>query len=274
MKKLNIFATAAMLGAMSMSAQAYQLDAGIGYASIDMDTQGDASGFVLGGEYFLEDVDASGVLGEAGFLAKTSDVHLDYVTATFEPAGGGDDIDLTEFNFGINYFFSDVLSVGLDLESEEIDDADELELSDTVLSVGYYVSDNTRVGASYRTGEWESNAGQADTSGMGLEVKTHVDDTYSLYAEYGVETIEMGVDVDITDLSIGGMYYLSETTGIGAEYATQDDEEGGDESATFTLMGEYFINDTSYVQAAYGSTSYDVADDDESELFISYNMRF
>jgi hypothetical protein len=233
----------------------------------------DISGFAVGGEYNFEDVDAgSSPLGEAAFLGKSSDIHLVYSAGTIESAV---DIDLTVLDFGIEYFVTDVISVGLDLNSYELDPGtgDET-ISSTVLSGGYYMSDTTRVGLSLSQGEHEDTS-TTDSSGIGLEIKTLIDDSYSLFAEYETTSFEaFSGDLDIITLNIGGMYYLSQTTGIGAQYSTEDNEIIDDESSTIALNGQYFINDDSYVEASYSTTSYDVDPDDSDLLAISYNMRF
>jgi hypothetical protein len=215
MKKLLL---SLAITAASVSANAYQMEAGVGYADNDF---GDTTSAFF--DYHFEDVDTSkGPLNEANFLSKSSHVGVQYVTHDFVDTIGveGRFVFDSDWTLGVNYanvqpdFGDDVAAYGVTL--------------------GKYVSDHSEV-----------YLGFADTDSDYSESVVTLG-YKSVVNNFGYDTAIATSDGEYA-FNFDGMYYFTKSFGLGAGLVY----DSVSEDTNFTVAASYFFTEGVELEVGY-----------------------
>ena len=268
----------ALLSALSANAVAnsFQNEVGLGLISSESDARDNNTKFIAGIHY-LEAINPSDgtPLGEAAFLSKTSYVEGVYGPITLS-APNYPDVKAAILMVGVKYFVAENLALGLDISKVSFDSTSSTassSVSNRTLSAAYFTSDTTLIKASFSAGD-EKFGSAVDTAAFGLEVKTFINNVFSVYAGVENSTVEaLEGDQETAENVLGGTYYISPQLGVGAEYSTKN-EEGDNDSSEIEINSTLFFKNNTYLETFYSIKSADDSADDATSIGIAYNMRF
>lgn len=275
----TMLVAAAVLCIPTVQAAQYQTEAGILYEATDVDPNDDITIIGIAGTYYFAPIDVKGPLAEAEFLAKASGVGAGYLSADADI--GNTNVDGNGYYLGIKYVVPGPdLVLGLIVDSIDLSGGGaDLESSSTTFQIGKYVSDTALLGFSYMTGT-QSITGQPDNDLGGIEFSGKMltkmnGKAVSLNASFGQESYDYGSGNDGTNtiLSIGGDYYVDDTLGIGAGYATNSGDDSSTEGSTLSFNITKFVTNTTSILFGYETFLADSADD-STTLTLGISARF
>lgn len=263
----------------AVHAAAYQTEAGLIYETTDADSNVDITTIGAAGTYYFAPVNVKGPLAEAEFLAKASGVGAGLLSVDADI--GSTSVDGNGYFVGMRYVVPgpDVV-LGLIVDSLDASGGGvKLESSSTTFQIGKYVSDTALLQFSYLTGNQKisglpkndirsivfSGDWLTETNGKDLKLRL----------SFGQDSYDYnpGSDGTNTILGLDAVYYIDDTLGIGAGFATNSGDDSSTEGSTITFSVNKFLSNTMSVSFGYETFAAD-SGDDSTTLSLGISGRF
>jgi len=281
LKRSMMLATLVMVPTFDVNADfQWQAVGAISRNNIDLGpADGDVDSAVLGGRYYLEEVDTShGPLAEAVFNSQASFVGANWVYTDADDLV--DDLDSDAYTLEGRYVWQ--TSMPLIFEGSWTRETPNFSDIDTyTLGFGAYISPHTEVIFSYRNSDIDDSdapevgeLGFANIDAYGIDFQHHWelshDGTFVLSAGYARIDVEDGEDID--SWRVGSNWFVNRTLGFGVEFSR--DDNSGAQQDTYSAGVNWFVTDTIGLVLAYVYSEIDNTDIESDQILLGAELRF
>ena len=267
----------------------YQYEGVMAYTSTDDEDFIDTTVFGVSITMFMEPVSyGDKPYNESGFLARKSNVTLALGQIEYEfDFGFGDvNVDTTAMSANGEYMLSGssvVVGAGFtmaDGDTKIFGSTLEVTLQEVALSVGYYLDPLSKIGLTVKNSELEfdvssGGGGTLDTDTVLAEyiAVTRMDNgNYAgIHGRLGRIEIE---DIDIDAVQIGGDYYFSRSTSVGATLGYLSSDEQGVGGNSIALRFRHFVDRLTSVSLEYEQFDGDGSGGDSDTTSIKILHRY
>ena len=278
----TLFVTLLFVSQTALADEGYQMETTLSHDRYKSDSGYKSNDNNLGVTYYFSKVDAKTFpLQEAGFMARSSGIGVDYSNGSIESGG----IKADPTSFGLNAFYANPnhpYVIGGSVSESELDSGSGFVGSESKsysISPGYYLRDNLLVSASLVKSETDyTGGGTFDSDSASLTTKwLHVlpsGKTYNFVAGVARSNYDstFSGNSHATSVFISSDYYITRSFSVGGLVALSNSSVSNGDVTSYGLTTSWFITPSLFAKLSGIKYNQDI--DDSDNVSLALGMRF